>query len=381
MNYEKIKLLNPAFNSKLINLILELEHLRNRRLTWTTHPAIFFQLKSIFHTLESIGSARIEWNRTTLAEFIETKIFPETIVDENIKEIQNMEEALKYIDDNIDKIDINNKFIRELHYFVTKWLSSKKEWSKYPWEYRKENVAITKSIHKPCDFTQVLDYMEELVSFINNKDDNKYDLIKTALVHHRFARIHPFDNWNGRTVRLFTYAMLAKLWFTVNIWRIINPTAVFCNDRNQYYDNLSLADLWTDEWLTKWCEYVLEWLKIEIEKIDKLLDYDYLSSNVLIPTIELALDRKYITDKEFDILKIAIKNKKQVLESKDLEKIFVWKLPQERSRVIKKLKDSKMLQSDKEWSRKYIINFSNNYLLRSFIEILWKQGFLPDNNI
>jgi len=378
MSYDKIKLLNPSFDSKLINLILELEHLRKRELYWSTHPAIFFQLKSIFHLLESIWSARIEWNRTTIAEFIETKISSEVIINEEIKEIQNMENALIFIDENIDSIIINNKFIYELHYLVTNWLNSEKEWSKNPGEYRKSNVTITKSKHKPCDYTQVWDYMEELFNFINNSDDNKYDLIKTALAHHRFVWIHPFDNWNWRTVRLFTYAMLVKLWFSVNIWRIINPTAVFCNDRNQYYDNLAIADLWTDEWLTKWCEYVLEWLKIEIEKIDKLLDYSYLSKNILIPTIDLALERKFITDKEYDVLKIAIKE--VLLESKHLTKLYTWKFPQERSRVIKKLINNKMLQPESENKRKYIINFSNNYLLRSFIEVLWKQWFLPNND-
>lgn len=377
--YDKIKLLQPSFDSKLINLILELEHLRKRELSWTTHPAIFFQLKSIFHLLESIWSARIEWNRTSVAEFIETKISSNTEVNEEIKEIQNMEKALLYVDEHIDDIVINNKFIRELHNFVTNWLSSDKEGSKNPWEYRSGNVTITKSKHKPCDFTQIGDFMEELFSFINNSDDNKYDLIKTALVHHRFVWIHPFDNWNGRTVRLLTYTMLVKLWFNVNIGRIINPTAVFCNNRNQYYDNLAIADSWSEDWLTVWCEYVLGWLKVEIEKIDKLLNYSYLSKNILIPTIDLALERKHITDKEYEVLKIAIKE--VLLESKHIEKIYSWKLPQERSRVIRKLIDSNLLQPEAENKRKYIINFSNNYLLRSFIEVLWKQWFLPDNEM
>jgi len=62
-----------------------------------------------------------------LAEFIETKISPEMKVNEDIKEIQNMEEALQYIDENIDNLTINNKLIRELHYFVTKGLSTEKE--------------------------------------------------------------------------------------------------------------------------------------------------------------------------------------------------------------------------------------------------------------
>ncbi len=36
----------------------------------STHPKIFFQLKRIFHTLKSIGSARIEGNNTTITDFI-----------------------------------------------------------------------------------------------------------------------------------------------------------------------------------------------------------------------------------------------------------------------------------------------------------------------
>jgi hypothetical protein len=40
-----------------------------------------------------------------------------------------------------------------------------------------------------------------------------------------------------------------------------------------------------------------------------------------LPTIETALERKLISNLEFDILRIAIK--KQILESKDIEKLFI----------------------------------------------------------
>ena len=69
-----LQLVEPSFGSELTDLIIELDHLRKKRLGGTTHPIVFFQLKHIFHTLESIGSARIEGNRTTIAEFIETKL-------------------------------------------------------------------------------------------------------------------------------------------------------------------------------------------------------------------------------------------------------------------------------------------------------------------
>jgi hypothetical protein len=45
-----------------------------------------------------------------------------------------------------------------------------------------------------------------------------------------------------------------------------------------------LADHGIKEGLLSWCEYVLKGLRDEIEKIDRLLDYDYLKKEILIPT-------------------------------------------------------------------------------------------------
>jgi len=47
--------------------------------------------KEIFHILESISSARIEGNRTTLAEYIETKLEATPSSSQSIKEINNMQ--------------------------------------------------------------------------------------------------------------------------------------------------------------------------------------------------------------------------------------------------------------------------------------------------
>ena len=81
------------------------------------------------------------------------------------------------------------------------------------------------------------------MAFINENHPPKYDLIKVALAHHRFGWIHPFGNGNGRVVRLLTYALLIKYGFNVKTGgRVLNPTAAFCNDRDQYYDMLARAD-------------------------------------------------------------------------------------------------------------------------------------------
>jgi len=52
-------MIEPTFGSELTDLIIELDYLRKKRLTGSTKPNVFFQLKKIFQTLESIGSVRV----------------------------------------------------------------------------------------------------------------------------------------------------------------------------------------------------------------------------------------------------------------------------------------------------------------------------------
>lgn len=373
-----LRLVDPLFGSKLNTLILELDYLRKKPLEGTTYPHIFFQLKSIFHLLESIGSARIEGNRTTLAEYIERKIEGSRTRDERFLEIENNERALDFIEKNIDNRKIDRAFLSEIHMIVTKDLSlpPEGEGSRNPGEYRRDNVRIGGTKFMPPDFTQIESYMEELFLFINKNDPPQYDLLKTAIAHHRFAWIHPFDNGNGRVVRLLTYAMLIRYGFRVHIGgRIINPTAVFCSDRKKYYHYLSVADGGTNEELLRWCEYVLEGLKNEINKIDKLLSYEYLKGKILLPALKFALEREYITEKEYKILRLVAK--KQIIKAADIKSFFPDKLPSEISRMIRRLKNKKMLQAIKKGSRKYVLIFENNYLLRGIIETLDKEQFLP----
>lgn len=372
-----LKLVEPLFGSTLTDLIIELDYLRKKQLGGSTHPKVFFQLKEIFHTLESIGSARIEGNNTTIAEYIETKLTETKIVPQSIKEIQNIEKAMAFIEMNVNDSSINRAFISEMHKMIVDGLlpAPEGEGDATPGVYRKRNLKINKSSHKPPEWLKVDDYMNELIDFVNREDSPKYDLLKAAIAHHRFVWIHPYGNGNGRTVRLFTYAMLVKTRFNVNVGRIINPTAVFCSNRNDYYNFLSKADTGTDEGIMAWIEYVLKGLKEEIEKIDKLSDYKFLRGEILLPAISYSIERKYITDVESKILKKVIDL--QLIQASDVKEFFIGKADAEVSRQIKRLIDKKMISPEKEGTRKYVLRFDNNYLLRSIIKILGEKGFLP----
>ena len=89
-----LTLLNPSFDSPLVDVITELEYVRRLRLEGSAPAEIFFQLKSIFHMLESLSSARIEGNHTTLADYVESHLQTEPSDNDALHELKNIEKAM-----------------------------------------------------------------------------------------------------------------------------------------------------------------------------------------------------------------------------------------------------------------------------------------------
>jgi len=371
-----LSLLNPSFDSPLVDVLTELEHLRRLQLQGTTPVHVFFQLKHIFHMLESLGSARIEGNHTTLADYVESKLEgTRQAPSDQLLEMENIEAAMAYIEESINPGDmLTEHFIRELHAIAVKELV--REGDSTPGAYRQKPVIIAQSEHLPPESIQVPHYMQELVAFINEYHPPKYDLIKVALAHHRFGWIHPFGIGNGRVVRLLTYALLIKYGFNVKTGgRVLNPTAVFCNDRDQYYAMLARADTGTRDGLEAWCIYVLQGILDELRKVDRLTDFGYLSDKILVPALSYAKERELITAMEERVLQITVKN--GVAKAADLAAAMPGMSAAQRTYQIKKLVERKMLQPIKEGARQYTIGFSNNYLMRGVVRALSSEGFTP----
>ena len=384
--YEQVRLVKPGFDDELTGLIIDLDYLRRGQPSGSTPIWLFVQLKGIFHMLEGLGSARIEGNRTTIAEAAEDRIAGATTpsgTDERIKEYLNVELALDFLETIPPDSLATAAVCRELHKRVVAGLSagSGGEGSLNPGEWRVGSVRITGSRHHPAAAGDVPALMQELFSFLARPDDPRYDLIKLALAHHRFAWIHPFDNGNGRTVRLFTYGLLVRAGFRVagvgQNGRILQPTAIFCSNRDAYYAALDRADDGDDEGLLAWCRYVLRGLKLEIEKIDRLSDYYFLRDHLLLPSINELAERGGINNRERSILLGVAKSGKPIANS-DARAFFDEKVSvTHTSRLIAGLRERKLLVPISEGARTYTLGFSKSPLLRTLIRALDKEGFLP----
>jgi Fic family protein len=240
-------------------------------------------------------------------------------------------------------------------------------------------VRIAKSAHVPPDAADVHSFMDSLLGFLNNPDPPKYDLLKIALAHHSFTWIHPFSNGNGRTVRLFTYALLLKTGFRVGgprpATRLLNPTAVFCSDRDKYYEMLSHADTGTDVGLLAWCSYVLSGLKTELDKVAKLLDYDWLKKNVLAPAIVELHQKNGISNHEKTILLLTLD--KVVIRNQDIRPALNSMSMVQTSRILGELRKRQLLVPVSGAERSYELGIAQSPLLRTVLRQLDRQGFLP----
>lgn len=362
------------FDSNLVQLILQLEVLRNSTVKIEINPSLFFQVKEIFNMIESLQSARIEGNRTTLSDYVYSK-FAKTDRTEDIQEIMNIEKAISYVNtcySEDENFKLSGHFLKELHTIITKGLNI--EGSRESGKYRTCNVSIRNALHKPPDMILVNDYMEMLINWINAKGKTQMQLLKVAIAHHSFTWIHPFDNGNGRMSRILTYAMLKQYGFDMAY--LLNSTAVFCIDRNKYFDMLQKADTGTDEGILAWCEYVLNGINTEMKKVSKLMNKTFFTHKIVIPAINRALELHYINQDQKQVLELSMNKKDCLIKSKDIREALPDKTARQVTTLIAKMVSSGLLKKTEPRGRLYMINLLSKDLTRGIIESLYKENFI-----
>ncbi|MDO4584341.1 MAG: Fic family protein [Planctomycetia bacterium] len=377
--YPPFTIVTPPFDSQLTQRIMDLDYLRRKKEWSGSTPADFFeQIRSVFFMLESISSARIEGNRTTIAEYLQNRTEPSEERPGSFQEIANLEGALSFVEETARDIPINAAYIRELHKRSVAGLRVSEEGDPHPGEFRREKVAIRHSSHRPPRAGDVPALVEEMVSVLATPTSPRYDLLKMALSHHRFVWIHPFANGNGRTARLFTYALLVKYGFALENSRIANPASVFCASRKRYYDGLSLADRALEEnqeqGLLDWCEYVLENLQKEIEKVESLTDWTFFSQKIMLPAIQWCRQYDKITPDEAKVLQNLFQ--KPEIKAEDVRRIL-QKSDRTGTRILTSLREKKIVQTIGEKGRKYRIHLTGG-LLGGIVSSLIQERFFTD---
>lgn len=336
---------------------------------------LFYDLKDVLQLLESLFSARIEGNHTKLTDAIDKATKREPVIkhDDASLEIENIQNAIVFIEKNIHEDEnITLSHIRTIHEIVMQDL--KLDSSKAPGSFRLvDGVSISGSDCVVSKASAVQADMQELMDYVNSPHEKKEDLIRIASAHHRMVAIHPFDNGNGRTARLLTYAMLIKYGFLKHKRTLLNPSAIFCMDRQKYYDMLSGADKGNIE---QWCEYVANGILDEVNRMFKLLDKEYVVKTVINPALQNAWKNNEINEKEYRILEIAIK--KDMIQQADVLHLFGSSNSGKVacSRFLANMTKRELIMHPPKAPRKYVFRFFNRELLPYVMMALTSNGLI-----
>ncbi len=112
----------------------------------------------------------------------------------------------------------------------------------------------------PQDGAQIIEYMQNLETFINDEAMSELDpLIKMAIIHHQFESIHPFYDGNGRTGRIVNVLYLV----TTGLLDlpILYLSRYITHNKGEYYRLIqTIRDKGTDN-AKEWIEWILFILK------------------------------------------------------------------------------------------------------------------------
>ncbi len=143
------------------------------------------------------------------------------------------------------------------------------------------------------------------------QDDDYHPLLKSAVLHHRFAYIHPFFDGNGRLARILTAYYLLLKQYEVTKFFILDD--YYDIDRHQYSDTLHTADSGD---LNSWIEYFLDGIANSLQAALSRIK-DLKQTNLEEFTGE---KRVLVTPREEEVLQILIE--KKAIKSNDLEEAF-----------------------------------------------------------
>lgn len=375
-NSKKVTLPKVDFDSNLTGLIVELERVREKYNRGTTPAPLFFELKDMFQLFTSIISARIEGNHTTVIDVLDALNEASDsgiAIPDSVQEIENIQKGIDFIEEHVHSMPIDKEFILQLHRIVVEGLI--REGDARAGAYRITPITINKSKHIPPMPSDVDEYMRELITFIGDSHGTQYDLLKDAIVHHRFVWIHPFGNGNGRVARLLTYAMMAKQGFIDSTGiRTLNPTAVFGSNREEFYDYLQKADSLKDGDVLEWAEYMLGGVQADLVSVGKLQDADFVRTKIILPALRAAREASRITEQQHQMLLVIAR--KDTVKAADFNKIISGSHVL-RSQAIRKLRDARLIRTKSGSDRLYTLRLSPNVITRYIRKQLDDNGLLP----
>ena len=222
---------------------------------------------------EAIKSSKIEGTQTKIEDaLLDKEDIPPDRRDDR-EEVQNYTKAMEWAINELGKIPLSNRLIRETHKVLLQGVRGDK---KQPGQFRRSQnwiggASINDAVFIPPVHTSVMELMSDIERFLHDESILLPELLKIAIVHYQFETIHPFLDGNGRVGRLLIPLYLVSK----NILKkpILYLSDFFERNRKYYYDNLTMVreENKVEQWFKFFLVGIIETCRSGISTFDGIM--------------------------------------------------------------------------------------------------------------
>jgi len=262
-------------NTSLLNNIVRIKNLIGELNEQKFSEIVLTRFEKDSYAISAFASTSIEGNPLPLTDV--RKILKNTPahIRDTEKEILNYNKALEHLNTLVAKLKpITASFIRTVQSMVTEGLIDKKNIGKF----RSDPVVVNdprkrQIAYIPPNASEVAALMDELVTYLEKEYNSIDPLILAGIFHKQFVVVHPFMDGNGRTARLVTKYLLARMgldtfqlfsfenYYNQNVTKYFSSVGVL----GDYYDIADKIDF------TDWLVYFTDGIIDELLRVQKLL--------------------------------------------------------------------------------------------------------------
>lgn len=237
---------------------------------------VLVEFEKAAREVSTYASTSIEGNPLPLTEVKNVLKSKPANVRDSEKEVLNYNHALVTLNGFLQsgKIGLSLKLILDIHKQVTTLLLPKFESGRL----RQKPVVVNdprtnEIVYLPPDVERVEELMSDLISFVKTNSQNIDPLILAGIFHKQMVIIHPFMDGNGRTTRLATKVLLAKM--GLNTFNLFSFENYYNQNVTKYFQTVGeygdYNELKNSIDFTIWLEYFTSGLIDELLRVQKLL--------------------------------------------------------------------------------------------------------------
>lgn len=168
------------------------------------------------------------------------------------------------------------------------------------------NPRLRQVAYLPPEHSEVVELMDELFTYIKQNKNIIDPLILAGIFHKQFVIIHPFIDGNGRTARLATKVLLAKM--GLNTFNLFSFENYYNQNISKYFQEVGLLgnyyDIKDQINFTSWLEYFTDGIIDELLRVEKGLIQQSSSPEKELKThhqkiIDYITEHGYISDRDY----------------------------------------------------------------------------------